>query len=655
MHRLVSHVAGAQDAQGFVLRVAADPGALELARILTQSLVRGEDIPGPCREACRSLGVPEALLRDRLWALAALLPDGADEDGPWQVLGVRPGAAPEDIRSAFRKLCLECHPDHHQDDPLAADRFRRIKTAYDMVSKSFDGPAPQVYAAHAWTVPVARPTRPSALIRARRLAPLGLVIVLLIVAVATVDPLIRRLRPVSAPVGTEVPARQAMTVSAAVDVPAHVASPPVAKNERQGGTRTMDGPPSGGRASNDEGFPSEAPSAAGEERMRELLSQAPSSRTVLTEVTFDKDGSSSPVNGERRLRTALSQESQRQEADPETTAAPARNAPDRHVANQAKSDNTADTAEMVPYSRPDLPEPTSARSAAADGPVDSVGRLRTPGRPMDGAEGRPQVLAAAAPAARLHERSEKMGETGFRPSGPDSDEPIPSDTAARARERVEKIRSRTHGPGSEEPISSGSADPVQKRMGKIRSRLPGPGSEEPVSPDTAATDGPAVSAGKLRAPDRDGDGPIGGPRVSGATSARASIRVKDGSGGEAAAGPGTTLKRLDNFLDGYVQEYSRRDLSAFMARFAPGAVENGVPVKERIQQYRESFAAFAVTEYRIEIVQWAMADGDVLLEGRFMLRVVREGRATLFTGTLCMELVSAGSTFLVRSLSYSFL
>ena len=91
-----------------------------------------------------------------------------------------------------------------------------------------------------------------------------------------------------------------------------------------------------------------------------------------------------------------------------------------------------------------------------------------------------------------------------------------------------------------------------------------------------------------------------------------------------------------------------------MAHFTPDAVENGVPISLRLPEYTETFDAMVVTEYRIEIVQWAMAGGDVLLEGRFTLRGVRDAREILSRGILCMDLVSAGRTFLVRSLSYSF-
>ncbi len=52
----------------------------------------------------------------------------------YQVLGVRRDAPPEDIKSAFKKLASQCHPDRNQDDPAAHDRFKEINLAYQVLS-----------------------------------------------------------------------------------------------------------------------------------------------------------------------------------------------------------------------------------------------------------------------------------------------------------------------------------------------------------------------------------------------------------------------------------------------------------------------------------------------------------------------------------------
>lgn len=52
---------------------------------------------------------------------------------PYQILGVSKDASEDDIRRIFRRLAKECHPDLHPGDTAAAERFKRISAAYDIV------------------------------------------------------------------------------------------------------------------------------------------------------------------------------------------------------------------------------------------------------------------------------------------------------------------------------------------------------------------------------------------------------------------------------------------------------------------------------------------------------------------------------------------
>lgn len=53
---------------------------------------------------------------------------------PYAILGVARGAGEKDIKSAYRKLAKELHPDRNQDNPKAAERFSEVTRAYDLLS-----------------------------------------------------------------------------------------------------------------------------------------------------------------------------------------------------------------------------------------------------------------------------------------------------------------------------------------------------------------------------------------------------------------------------------------------------------------------------------------------------------------------------------------
>ena len=54
----------------------------------------------------------------------------------YEVLGVSRDASESDIKSAYRKLALQYHPDRNPDDPTAEEKFKEAAEAYEVLSNS---------------------------------------------------------------------------------------------------------------------------------------------------------------------------------------------------------------------------------------------------------------------------------------------------------------------------------------------------------------------------------------------------------------------------------------------------------------------------------------------------------------------------------------
>jgi molecular chaperone DnaJ len=51
----------------------------------------------------------------------------------YEILGVARGSNPDEVKSAFRKLAKECHPDRNPGDESAEHRFKELNEAYDVL------------------------------------------------------------------------------------------------------------------------------------------------------------------------------------------------------------------------------------------------------------------------------------------------------------------------------------------------------------------------------------------------------------------------------------------------------------------------------------------------------------------------------------------
>lgn len=73
---------------------------------------------------------------------------------PYEVLGIKPGASQEEIKSAYRKLVKQYHPDQYRDNPLqelAEKKIAEVNEAYQMLTNGNASSSSSSYSSNSYS------------------------------------------------------------------------------------------------------------------------------------------------------------------------------------------------------------------------------------------------------------------------------------------------------------------------------------------------------------------------------------------------------------------------------------------------------------------------------------------------------------------------
>ncbi len=115
------------------------------------------------------------------------------------------------------------------------------------------------------------------------------------------------------------------------------------------------------------------------------------------------------------------------------------------------------------------------------------------------------------------------------------------------------------------------------------------------------------------------------------------------------------LSRLKSFLDEYCQAYTNKDLDKFITFFTSDATENNKPIHNLLPDYRKNMEGTESLTYRIELMSYSKqtASGNLMIRGKFFIRYQsQKGVWKENNGSIVMELLENGDSFLVKQLNY---
>jgi DNA-binding transcriptional MerR regulator len=113
--------------------------------------------------------------------------------------------------------------------------------------------------------------------------------------------------------------------------------------------------------------------------------------------------------------------------------------------------------------------------------------------------------------------------------------------------------------------------------------------------------------------------------------------------------------RLESFLHTYCQVYESKNLDKFASLFTPDATENNTPFQDMLPNYRKNMENFESFNYRIELIDYSLQrdTGNIRMNGKYFTRfLLHEGTWEENSGSVTMELITSGDSYLIKRLNY---
>jgi len=113
--------------------------------------------------------------------------------------------------------------------------------------------------------------------------------------------------------------------------------------------------------------------------------------------------------------------------------------------------------------------------------------------------------------------------------------------------------------------------------------------------------------------------------------------------------------RLESFLRIYCRAYENKDLNRFTSLFTPDATENNTPFQDMLPNYRKNMKNIKLFKYRIELVDYSLQNdtGNIRINGKYFTRfLLHEGTWEEKSGSISMELITSGDSYMVKRLNY---